>query len=223
MKKIFIIFLFFVSLPAVLSTAAENEKTPDMSIGINANFGSFDLHQKNMDLDIKPGIYTGGGISIEKQLYGILNAGTGIQYRYFNTDFIMDDQIPEFETRWTMQSINIPFLLILSFSGGESALNLIGGVVYSHIFYSVMKTDANVPLAKKSDDVERFTNSNQIGLTSGIVFKIKSTKYTDFLFGVMGEYYPTNLLSDTGDRLHMVNYSFTTGYMFRTNIFPGSK
>ncbi len=212
-----------MSTPLVFLSAEENEKTPDMSIGINANFGSFDIYQKNMDLDIKPGIYTGGGISLEKQIHGILNAGSGIQYRYFNSDFIMEDKIPEFESRWTMQTINIPFLLILSFSGGESALNLVGGVVYSHIFYSVMKTDANVPLPKYNDDVERFTNSNQIGLTGGIVFKIKSTKYTDFLFGVMGEYYPTNLLSDSSDELHMINYSFTTGYMFRANIFPGSK
>ncbi|PKL17573.1 MAG: hypothetical protein CVV49_10300 [Spirochaetae bacterium HGW-Spirochaetae-5] len=223
MKRILIIFIILVSMPAVFLSAEGDEKTPGMSIGINANFGSFDLHQKNMDLDVRPGIYTGGGISIEKQIYGIFNAGSGVQYRYFNTDFIMNDQIPEFESTWTMQSINIPFLLILSFSGGESALNLIGGVVYSHVFYSVMKTDANVPLAKHNDDVQRFTNSNQIGLTGGIIFKIKSTKYTDFLFGVMGEYYPTNLLSDSGDKLHMINYSFTTGYMFRTNIFPGSK
>jgi hypothetical protein len=223
MKRIFITFIILISMPSVFLSAEENKKAPDMSIGINANFGSFDLHQKNMDLDVKPGIYTGGGISIEKQVYGILNAGSGIQYRYFNTDFIMKDKIPEFEGRWTMQSINVPFLLILSLSGGESALNLIGGVVYSHVFYSVMKTDANVPSSEKKDNVQRFTNSNQIGLTGGIIFKIKSTKYTDFLFGVMGEYYPTNLLSDSSDRLHMVNYSFTTGYMFRTNIFPGSK
>jgi len=226
MKKFLTAILFLLLLPQVFLIAGENEKTPDMSIGITANFGSFDLYKKNMDLDIKPGIYTGGGLAIEKQLYGILSIGSGIQYRYFNTDFTMGDTSPEYESRWTFQSMNIPFLLILSFSGGESALNLVGGVVYSHIFYSVMTTDADVPLPMYHDNVERFTNSNQVGLTSGVVFKIRSTKYTDFMFGVMGEYYPTNLLSDAGDsdnRLNMINYSFITGYMFRTNIFPGSK
>lgn len=226
MKNIFITFLFIICVPVGMLSAEQNEKTPDMSIGINANFGSFDMYQKNMDLDIKPGLYTGGGISLEKQIYGILGIGSGIQYRYFNTDFTMKDMNPSFESSWTFQSINIPFLFILSFSGGESALNLVGGAVYSHVFYSVMKTDTDVVLEKYNDDVQRFTNSNQIGLTGGIVFKIKSTKYTDFIFGVMGEYYPTNALIDSGDsenKLHMINYSLTTGYMYRTNIFPGSK
>ncbi len=226
MKKKIFILLLLISLPDVFLSAQDNGKAPDMSIGINGNFGSFEIYQKNMDLEIKPGIYTGGGISLEKEIYGILSIGSGIQYRYFNTDFTMEDEIPVFDIRWTFQSINIPFLMILSFSGGESALNLIGGVVYSNIFYSVMTTDAKTPEDEDRDDVERFTNSNQIGLTAGIVFKIKSTKYTDFVFGVMGEYYPTNLLNDvgdTGEKLSMINYSFTTGYMFRTNIFPGSE
>jgi hypothetical protein len=226
MKRILIIFVILISAPSFYLSAEENEKVPDISIGINANFGSFDMYQQNMDLDVKPGIYTGGGISLEKQVYGIFSIGSGIQYRYFNADFIMTDKVPSFESTWTFQSINIPFLFIVSFSGEKSALNLVGGVVYSHIFYSVMKTDADVVLEKYKDDADRFTNSNQIGLTAGIIFKIKSTKYTDFLFGVMGEYYPTNTLDDagnSGDKLHMINYSFTTGYMFRTNIFPGSK
>lgn len=222
MKKIFYIILFFIFFSGPLLRAEESGdgRIPDISIGITGNIGSFELYDKDMDLDVKPGLYTGGGISIEKNIYGMFNFGSGIQYRYFNTDLTKGDETTSADITWTFQSINIPFLFILSFSGGETALNLVGGVVYSHIFYSVMESDG------KEDKVLRFTTANQIGLTAGIVFKIKATEYTDFLLGVTGEYYPTNLLYDAGDsddNLNMINYSLTTGFMFRTNIFPGSK
>lgn len=222
MKKIFYIILFFIFFSGPFLSAEETGDggIPDISIGITGNIGSFEVYDKNIDLDTKPGLYTGGGISIEKNIYGMFNFGSGIQYRYFNTDFSMDDDPALAEVTWTFQSINIPFLFILSFSGGETALNLVGGVVYSHIFYSVMESEG------KEDKVLRFTTENQIGLTAGIVFKIKAAEYTDFLLGVTGEYYPTNLLYDAGDsddKLNMINYSLSTGFMFRTNIFPGSK
>jgi hypothetical protein len=222
MKKIFLTFIFFTFFSGSFLSAEEtdNDQIPDISIGITGNIGSFDLYNKDMNLNTKPGLYTGGGISIEKKIYGIFNFGSGLQYRYFNTEFTMDDETALDEVTWTFQSINIPFLFIFSFSGGESALNLVGGVVYSHIFYSVMESDG------VEDKVLRFTTANQIGLTAGIVFKIKTTEYTDFLLGVTGEYYPTDLLYDAGDsddNLNMINYSLTTGLMFRTNIFPGSK
>jgi len=220
MKKIFLTFIFFTILSGSLINAEESDdgKVPDISIGITGNVGSFDVYDKNMDLNTKPGIYAGGGLSLEKNIYGIFNFGSGLQYRYFYIDFAIEDDTTTFDATWTFQAINIPFLFILNFSGGESALNLIGGVVYSHIFYSVMESDG------VEDNARRFTDTNQIGLTAGMVFKIKATEYTDFLFGVMGEYYPTNLLYNAGgDHLNMINYSLITGYMFRTNIFPGSK
>ncbi|HNX24947.1 MAG TPA: hypothetical protein PKG60_12945 [Spirochaetota bacterium] len=225
MKRIFITFILFTCLSGPLISAEDtNKQVPDVSIGINANIGSFDLYDKNVNLGTKPGLYTGGGISLEKMIYTNFGIGTGIQYRYFNADFVMDDGATTYDATWTFQTINIPFLMILSFSGGETALNLAGGIVYSHVFYSVMETDSDAVL-KKEDNVLRFTNTNQIGLTAGILFKIKATEYTDFVFGIMGEYYPTNLLyhaGDSGDRLNMTNYSLTTGYMFRTYLFPGS-
>ena len=131
----------------------------------------------------------------------------------------MEEDTSTFDASWTFQSINVPFLFILDFSGELLALNLVGGVVYSHIIYSVMEAEG------MEDNVERFTTTNQIGITAGIIFKLKVTDYTDFLLGTMGEYYPTNLLyhaGDSGDNLNMVNYSLITGYMFRTSIFPGS-
>jgi hypothetical protein len=227
MKRIIITFLLFTGFSGPMLNAEEirNNQIPDVSIGINANFGTFDMYSDKMELENKPGLYTGGGITIEKMLTGLFGIGSGIQYRYFNTDFVMPDAVPEFDATWTFQSINIPFYMILTLSGGETSLNLAAGVVYSHIFYSKMKADTSVPLAVYEDNVLRLTETNQIGLTAGIIFKVKATQYTDFMFGVMGEYYPTNVLYNAGhskDKLNMINYSFTTGYMFRTNIFPPS-
>lgn len=222
MKKIFLTF-FIIAILSITQLKAEESndgRIPDFSMGITGNIGSFDVYDKNMDLDTEPGLYAGGGLSFEKNIYSIFNFGTGIQYRYFYLDFVMEEDTTTFDASWTFQSINVPFLFILNFSGEESALNLIGGVVYSRIIYSVMEADG------MEDNADRFTTTNQIGITAGIVFKLKATEYTDFIFGVMGEYYPTNLLydaGDSGDNLNMINYSLITGYMFRTNIFTGSK
>jgi len=183
------------------------------------------MNDTDKGLDNKPGLYTGGGITLEKMISPNFGLGSGIQYRYFNTEFRMKDEEPSDEIKWTFQSINIPFLMILSLGGENSSLNLEGGFVYSRIYSSVMKTSPdNSP--EMEDDVLTLINTNQLGLTAGIIFKIKATKYTDFVFGVMGEYYPTNLLynrDDDDDEINMYNYSLTTGYMLRTNIFPGSE
>lgn len=220
MNKIFITLLLITSFSGTLLSAEKNSdnEVPDVSIGINANYGSFDMYQKNMDLGIKPGLYAGGGLSVEKMIYDKFGIGSGLQYRYFKTDFIMDG----LDATWTFQSINVPFLMMLSLSGGESALNLVGGMVYSHVFYSVMSTDSTLPLPNNYDNALKYIYTNQIGLTAGIIFRIKATQYSDFQFGVMAEGYPTNLLYNrdkSKDRLYMINYSLTTGWMFRTNIF----
>jgi len=229
MKKKFIIFLLFTILPCVLLNAAENKdnETPDASIGVNGNFGTFDINKNNVHLETEPGLYTGGGLTIEKMIYPVFGFGSGIQYRYFKTDFVMKDKNKqEVDATWTFKTINIPFLMILSFSGGDSSLNLVGGAVYSHIFHSEMKADEDEDVTKHKDNVLKFTNTNQIGATAGIIFKIRATKFSDFMFGVMGEYYPTSIIynrNGSDDKINMLNYSLMTGYMFRTNIFPGSE
>jgi hypothetical protein len=227
MKKFCIIpaltILFYTSIYA--DESKKNESAPDVSIGITGSFGSFNMTEKNVGIDKKPGMITGGGLSIEKMISPWFGIGTGIQYRYFNFDFTMNDSNAAFDVTWAFQSINIPFLMILSFGGDNSSINFMGGVVYSHIFYSVMTTDTDLPVNTHRDNTMRFTDTNQAGVSAGIIFKIKATEYTDFLFGVTGEYYPTNLLYDRGDsndRLNMYNYSLTVGYMFRTGLFPGS-
>ncbi len=224
MNKIFITLLIITTFSTALFSAEKNNdnEIPDVAIGINGNYGSFDMYQKNIDLEPKPGMYTGGGISVEKMIYEKFGVGSGIQYRYFRTDFNMDG----LDATWTFQSINIPLLMILSFSGPKSAIHLVGGVVYSHIFYSVMTTDSTMPIPNNYDNALKYINTNQIGLTAGVLFIIKATEYSDFQFGLMAEGYPTNLLyqrDKSTDRLDMINYSLTTGWRFRTNIFPGSK
>jgi hypothetical protein len=226
MKKFCIILILAISSYTSLSAAeSKNESASDVSIGITGSFGSFNMTEKNVGIDKEPGMIAGGGLSIEKMISPRFGIGTGIQYRYFSFDFTMNDSGPAVDAKWTFQSINIPFLMILSFGGDNSSINFMGGIVYSHIFYSVMTTDSDAALDTKRDDAMKFTNSNQVGVAGGIIFKIKATEYTDFLFGVTGEYYPTNLLyqrGDSSDKMNMYNYCLTMGYMFRTGLFSGS-
>ncbi len=222
MKKLFITLFLFAGLNISLSAEENMDKqVPDVSIGINGNYGIFDIYDKNMNLDIKPGMYTGGGVSVEKNLYGNIDIGSGIQYRYFNTRFVMNDT-PSYDVKWTFQTINIPVIFLYSLRKDAVGLSFYLGGIYSHIFYSVMKTDTTLTLDKYKDNALRFTNANQAGVTAGITMRFKVTDFSDFIFGAGGEYYPTNLLYSGGgskDKLHMINYSLTSGWMFRTNFF----
>ncbi len=227
MNKTLIIFLLILSVSGPLFSAEENtdQEVTDASIGINGNFGSFDLYKKNIEFENKPGLYTGGGISLEKKIYEKFWIGSGIQYRYFRTRFVNSMDTSNFNATWTFQSINVPLLMILQFSGPFSAIDLSCGAVYSHIFYSIMTTDPTLPAEQRRDNALKFIEANQIGATAGISFRIKATEYTDFVLGVTGEFYPTNLLiehDESKDKFYMINYSLTTGWKFRTNIFPGS-
>jgi hypothetical protein len=226
MRKTFITFL----LAAFFCTSAQaeedkDENNPDVSIGITAVIGSFNLTEKDTGIKKEPGLVTGAGLSIEKMIGEHTGIGTGIQYRYFYLDFEMKDSTNTIDARWTFQSINIPIFMIFSLGGDESSINFAGGIVYSHIIYSVMTTDSDLALDTKKDNAMKYTNADQIGLTAGIYFRFKATDFTDFILGITGEYYPTNLLYDRGggsDRMNMFNYNLYAGYMFRTCLFPGS-
>jgi len=227
MKKIFIAFIILTTLSGALpgATVNKNEKVPDVSIGINGNFGSFNMYNSNINIDNQPGLYTGGGLSIEKMIYDNFGIGSGIQYRYFNTNFVMDYMGTNYNAKWTFQSVNIPLLMLFSLSGGDSGITIAGGVIYSHIFYSMMTTDTTLPIDTSKDNALKYISTDQVGAAAGIILKFKATEYTDLVFGLMGEFYPTNLLykgKSSNEKLNMFNYSLTTGWMFRTNIFPGS-
>lgn len=226
MKKIVLIILLAVFFNANARTEEiDNGSYPDVSLGITAVIGSFNLSEKNIGIDKQPGLVSGAGITIEKMTGDHTAIGSGIQYRYFYTDLTITDGSSPVDARWKFQSINIPFVMIFTYGDDESSINLEGGIVYSHIFYSVMTTDSNAGLDTKKDDAMKYTDTNQAGITAGIFFRLKTTDFTDIIFGITGEYYPTNLLyntHDSGERLNMFNYNFTAGYMFRTGFFPGS-
>jgi hypothetical protein len=226
MKKILLIFLL-TFIADISSYAQDDEKKsyPDVSIGITATAGSFNATEKDVGIDQEPGFITGAGLCIEKMISDHISILSGLQYRYFYMDFKMEDEGESSDIRWTFQSINIPFLFIFFTGGDESSINLGLGIVYSHIFSSVMEADDGTNLDTKKDDAMKYTNANQIGFTAEIYFRIKATDFTDFIIGVTGEYYPTNLLYEregSGDKLNMFNYNLKAGYMFRTGFFPGS-
>ena len=207
-------------------SAEKENKVPDISIGVNGNFGFFDVFKRNINFENKKGFYSGGGISAEKLLNDNYGFGSGIQYRHFSTDFVLEDSVSAssdvYTIKWTLQSINIPFLMILSFRGDFFGVNLEAGAVYSHIYLSSMKTGTTITLPRYTDNAFKYTKADHLGLTAGIIFKIKATDHTDFTTGITGEFYPTNLLIQRegfSGKLNMYNYSLTAGYMFRTNVF----
>jgi len=228
MKKIPLIFLLLTVLSGSLVSAEKDNQVPCISFGINGNFGLFDVISRNFDFENKKGFYTGGGISLEKLFSNNTGFGSGIQYRRFKTEYVLEESGTstgiKYDVSWTLQSINIPFVYIIAFRGDNFGLNLEAGAVYSHITKSTMKVDTSLILDSYTDDALKYIKADQIGLTAGIIFIIKATDYTDFTFGITGEIYPTNLLIERdyfNGKLNMYNYSLTAGYMFRTNVFSG--
>ena len=227
MKKFCITLMLSACLLYIPAFAEDNSiQTPDVSIGINGNYGKFNFKKSDsMNINNEPGMYTGGGLTVEKMISDNFGFSSGIQYRYFHTDFSMGDESSDFIIKWIIQTVDVPVLMIFSFRGEWASLNFTAGAVYSYIFSSMMKTDSSNPTGKNKDDALKFTDANQIGLTAGASLRFKVTQYTDLVLGVTGEYYPTNLLylrDDSDDKLNLYNYSLTAGYMFRTNIFSGS-
>ncbi len=226
MRKIHLILLLITVFSAPLISAEKDSQVPDISIGINGNYGYFDVIKKNMDFENKKGIYAGGGVTVEKLLNANTGFGSGIQYRRFKTNFIYEDSAsavnPALKVTWSFQSVNIPFVILLSFRGGFFGVSLEAGAVYSHISYSTMELDTTLPVIKTTENAVKYMKSDQMGLTAGTKFRLEVTDHTDFTLGVTGEYYPTNLLIQRegfSGKLNMYNYSLTIGYMLRTNVF----
>jgi len=226
MKKILPILFLFALFSGNLAGAEKDSgnRVPDFAIGINGNYGLFDMSHRNMEFSNENGLYSGGGITIEKMTGDNTGFGSGIQYRRFNASFTWVDSTlgTPFKVVCKLQSVNIPFFMILSLGGEYFAVNFEGGAVYSHIVKTRMKAHTALPLDRDKDNALKYIETNQFGLTAGILFKVRVTEYTDFMIGVTGEYYPTNLLikhEDSNQKLNMYNYSVTAGYMFRTNVF----
>jgi len=227
MKKFPVLLISLLFISFLTAASAEEKKDtngPRLSVGIIGMFGTSSiLIDHDDDAEVDPGYIAGGGIQLEKSLSNYFALGSGAQYRYFKNDIEMVDEstLEEFKAKWTFHAISLPFHLITSIKGPKSSLNVYTGLTYTHIFSSKMSTDDTLTSGIKNDDAMKFINSTQVGVSGGLIFKFMVTEYTDFFMGIMAEYYPTDLIKNSGDgdAIHLLNYSFNTGYMFRTNMF----
>lgn len=218
----FLISLFLLTFSISVSAEEKTDNGPGITMGITAMFGTSTMDAEMSDVDSEPGYIAGGGILLEKSLARYLSAGSGVQYRCFKNDFTMTDKttLKPVDVSWTFQGISVPIHLIATIRGPVSSVDLHAGITYTCLFSSKMKTNDTLPSGIKTDDVMRLTNASQVAVSGGVIFRFMVTEYTDFFIGAMGEYYFTDLVSDTGGKnLHLMNYSFNTGYMFRTDLF----
>lgn len=216
MKKILLILLLLPAFSSSLISAEKEKDKPaqDVYIGINGVYGIFGMRSRDMDFETEKGLHAGGGISFEKMVYNNFGLGSGIQYRYSKTEFVMTEGTERLDVAWTLPSVNIPFLMILSLRGEYLALSLEAGAVYSHIFNSHLKTDTDLTIDRTKDNSLKYINAYQIGITAGIIFKLRVTEYADFTLGITAEGYPTNLLlekNNTQGELNIYNYCITSG------------
>ncbi len=224
MKKIPILVILLCILSSFPAFAQEKTaENPGITMGITGIFGTSTIDTNGNELDQEPGYLAGGGFIFQKSLNGFFSIGSGLEYRYFNFKFtaVDDTSSTKFDAKWTFQSIAVPFHLITTIKGPSSSLDIHAGATCSYIFSSKMTTNDTLPSGMKSDDIMRFTNAGQIAASGGLIFRFKVTEFTDFFMGVMGEYYFTDLLTNPkdGESFHLLNYTFNTGYLFRTDIF----
>jgi len=225
MKKIRVLLLLLFLLYFPLSVFAEdkNDHYQGISIGITGLFGTNTIDTSNVVEEYEPGFIAGGGITLQKTLAKYLSAGTGLEYRYFEFEFNYYDNDSAFEidAAWEFQAISLPLHLIATIKGPSSSLDLHAGMTYTYIFSSEMVTKDDLPSGIKKDDVMRFTSPSQIAVSGGVIFRFAVTTYSDLFMGIMAEYYFTDLLNISHDdeKIHLLNYSFNTGYMIRTDLF----
>jgi len=225
MEKIRILLLFLLFLCFSTSAFAEenNDDNKGISIGISGLFGTNTLDTSNVVEEYEPGFIAGGGITLQKILAKYMSAGTGLEYRYFEFEFnyFDNDTSAEIDAVWEFQAISVPFHLIATIKGPSSSLDLHAGMTYTYIFSSEMVTKDDLSSGIKTDDVMRFTSPSQIAVSGGVILRFAVTTYSDFFMGIMTEYYFTDLLnlSHDNEKIHLLNYSFNTGYMLRTDLF----
>jgi hypothetical protein len=218
-----LILILFLSAPVSVFAQDKNNNGPGISIGITGLFGTNTIDSSEPKDDFDPGYIIGGGITLQKRLAKYLAAGTGVEYRYFKVDLSMTEESTglDYDVTWKFKGISAPFHLIATVKGPSSSLDLHAGITYTYIYSSEMSTGAVLPSGMTSDNAMRFTNSSQVAASGGVILRFMVTEQSDFFMGIMTEYYFTDLLKVNGDndRLCLVNYYFSTGYMFRTDIF----
>lgn len=216
------ILLFLLSVSISASAEEKTGKGPGITMGVTGMFGTSTMDAEMSDVDPEAGYIAGGGILLEKSIARYLSVGSGVQYRYFKNDFTMTDEttLKSVDVTWTFQGISVPFHFIATVRGPASSVDLHAGITYTYIYSSKMATNDTMTSGMERDDVMRFTNASQVAASGGVIFRFMVTEYTDFFMGVMAEYYFTDLISDSsGKNMHLLNYSFNTGYMFRTDFF----
>ncbi len=229
MKK-FSAFVMSVLIVTFITAAfGEDNRVKDeagIAVGITGMFGTCSFQSNLSDLDIDPGYIAGGGILLEKNLSRHFSAGTGIGYRHFSSNITMFNKttLEEFDATWDFDAISIPFHIILSLKGTNSALDILAGATYTHIFSSEMNTNETLVSGIKHEDAMKYINASQVGISGGMRFRFLFTEFSDFFIGIMGEYYPADFInqSDDNKNIHFLNYSFNAGYMFRSNLFSGN-
>ena len=224
MKKFSVILtlILFLFISVSVFAEGENGNGPGISIGITGLFGTNTLDSNEPGDDFDPGYIIGGGITLQKRLAKYLSAGTGVEYRYFKVDFSMTEEATglDYDATWKFKGISAPFHFIATLKGPASSLDIHAGITYTYIYSSEMSTNATLASGMTSDNAMRFTNSSQVAASGGLILRFMVTTYSDFFMGVMTEYYFTDLLKvHDKDKLHLVNYTFNTGYLFRTDLF----
>lgn len=225
MKILSLLTVCIICLSLFSVNAAENisEPSPVITFGFKGMFGTNNIILDVDDAEIEPGFITGGGVLIEKNLTNYFSAGSGIDYRYFSNDFVLVDENEsgDVDANWKFTAIAVPLHFMLSIKGPQSSLDLIGGATYLHIISSIMKAKSTDSSEETEDDAMRLINASQVGFSGGLRFRFMVTDYSDLFIGLMAEYYPTNLLNTPEDDniIHLLNYSFNAGYLFRTDLF----
>lgn len=218
-----IILMLGVTLSASDLNNNQN-RSRNISFGFTGTAGLNGLFSRGSDVETEnPGLTAGGGLVFEKMFTNRLGLHSGIVYRYIENDFKAGTTMIPLEAEWFFHTMTIPFLMIISANRENYSFNLLAGFSYINIFDSTIKNRSPLVYDMESQNALSAINPHQAAVTAGINLKLKVTKFSDFFFGVIGDFHPTSLFrSDHGNNeyLHIYGVRIMTGYMFRTDLFP---
>ena len=220
MKKIITVIMSLTITALVTAPALAEGKTsdPNLSIGFGLTGGLASAWQHTGEGRWDAGYNFGAGLILEKMFTSRLGIHTGFWYIEARADMHMDNM--KIET--ILRTLTLPLYLLVSANKGIFSLNFLFGVDISQIIESRLHTDD--PGAIHSDAyITQHLRPSQIGIAMGFNFKFRVRKFVDLFFGVIGDFYATNLMKEHdnyNDYAHLYDARLTMGVLFRTNIFP---
>ncbi len=218
-NKYIILFLMIFILRSDILVFSEENRAPNVSIGLAGSFGIYDIYARKGSNNWKRSIGYGSGFIFEKMFNNRFGLHSGLWATESFVFYIENDTGTEFKIK--NRAVSLPLLLITSFNVSFLSINFLAGPTFSYLFYSKI-VENNMNISGEAYLI-KFIKYDQAAISGGINIKFRIGRFTDLFVGGTADFSITNLLNNNGSDNnfdHYYNYKGIFGIMFRTNLFP---